>query len=188
MDEELHFDDLQAWRAWLEANHDRDDPLWMRFYKGPDRRTGISYTDAVEEALCWGWIDSLIKRIDDSVYVRKFSRRRPGSNWSATNRKRVKKLLEERRMQQPGLTLIEAIDLEGNPPTPATAAPTEPPPAFAEALAGNERARREFEQLPPSQKRRYVGWILAAKREETRRRRSAEAVQLLAEGKRLEMK
>jgi uncharacterized protein YdeI (YjbR/CyaY-like superfamily) len=188
MDEGLHFDDLQAWRSWLATNHANDEPVWIRFYKKPAHRSGISYTDAVEEALCWGWIDSLIKRMDDSVYVRKFSRRRPGSNWSAANRKRVKKLLTEGRMQQPGRALIDGVDLDADPPNPATVAPAEPPPVFAEALAGNERARKEFERLPPSHKKRYVGWILSAKREETRRRRSAEAVQLLAAGKRLEMK
>lgn len=188
MDEGLHFDDLQSWRTWLSANSDSEQPIWMRFYKGANQPAGISYTDAVEEALCWGWIDSLIKRIDERAYLRKFSRRRPDSNWSATNRTRVKKLIEQGRMHQPGLRLIEGVDLDAAPPNPATAAPTEPPPALAQALAANERARREFERLPPSHKKRYVGWILAAKREETRRRRSAEAVQLLAEGKRLEMK
>src|SRR3990172_2683017 len=92
-----HFDGLDDWRRWLEANHGSRDPVWIRFYKEPSAPPSIGYTDAVEEALCWGWIDSLIKRIDDELYLRKFTPRNPGSNWSASNRKRVRKLLAEGR-------------------------------------------------------------------------------------------
>jgi uncharacterized protein YdeI (YjbR/CyaY-like superfamily) len=184
-DDGMHFDDLETWRAWLEVNHGTTEPVWIRFYKKPTGRRTIRYDDAIEEALSWGWIDSLIKRVDDDLYLRKFTPRKAGSNWSALNRKRVRKLIAEGRMQPPGLALIEGVDLDEAPPNPATAAPIEPPSELAGLLATNETASREFEKLPPSQKRRYIGWIMAAKRNETRARRAAEAVEMLERGERL---
>jgi uncharacterized protein YdeI (YjbR/CyaY-like superfamily) len=156
------------------------------FYK--DGTPSISYADAVEEARCWGWIDSLIKRVDDRIYLRKFSRRRAGSNWSASNRKRVRALLEAGRMQPPGLAMIEGVDLSAAPPNPATVASVEPPPVLAASLAESPAAQAGFDKLPPSHRRRFVAWISEAKRHETRERRAAEAVAMLERGERLGMK
>ncbi len=103
METGLHFPDLSSWRSWLAQNYTNPDAIWIRCYKKHTGRSSVSYNDAVEEALCWGWIDSLIKRVDDDVYLRKLSPRKQGSNWSTSNRRRVKKLLAEGRMQPAGL-------------------------------------------------------------------------------------
>ena len=182
----LHLKDLTAWRNWLNSNHDTESEVWVTFYK--DGTEGISYADAVEEALCWGWIDSLVKRIDEREYVRKFTPRRAGSNWSASNRKRVRKLLDQGRMMEPGLAAIKDVDLSEAPRNPVPAAPDTPPAELARALKRSPDAERTFRELPQSERKKYTAWILDAKKSDTKSRRIAEAVESLARGKRLGLK
>ncbi len=94
------------WRAWLEENHHRETEIWLVFYKSHTGHPCVSYEDAVEEALCFGWIDSLVKRIDDDRYAQKFSPRKPGSKWSVSNRRRMAKLIREGRMTPAGLATV----------------------------------------------------------------------------------
>lgn len=184
--DQLHLKDSDAWRKWLQSHHDSESDVWVTFYK--DGTEGISYADAVEEALCWGWIDSLVKRIDEREYVRKFTPRRAGSNWSASNRKRIRKLLDQGRMMEPGLALIGNVDLSAEPENPVTAASGKPSAEFARALEQSPDAERTFNALPQSERRKYVAWIQAAKKAQTKTRRIAEAVELLARGERLGLK
>jgi uncharacterized protein YdeI (YjbR/CyaY-like superfamily) len=107
----LHFENRSAWRAWLAARHGESASIWIEFYK--DGTPGVSYRETLEEALCWGWIDSLIKRVDGRVYVRKFSRRSPNSAWSELNKKLVAGLEAAGRMTPAGLAAIAAAKCNG---------------------------------------------------------------------------
>jgi uncharacterized protein YdeI (YjbR/CyaY-like superfamily) len=182
---ELHFEARESWRAWLEENHDGSDVVWLVFYKKHTGRTSISYNAAVEEALCFGWIDSLVKRLDEDRFARKFTPRTDPRKWSASNLKRVEKLIASGRMTEAGLAKFNP-DPE---PQPAQSARTlDPPPFFTDALAKNPAAQAFFEQLAPSYRRNFIGWVCSAKRENTRQRRLAEAISLLSQGKKLGMK
>ena len=177
--------DLKAWRAWLIKNHASEKEVWLVFPKTHTRQQTISYEDAVQEALCHGWIDSLIKRIDDRAYARKFTPRTDTKNWSALNKKRVAKLIQEGRMTKTGLAKFVQAGTSGT----AAPKPRSLPAKFMEqALKGTPHAWAAFQRLAPSHQRAYTGWIADAKREETRQRRLAEAIRMLAENKKLGLK
>ncbi len=176
----------EEWRAWLLGNHDRSPGIWFVFYK---RRTGkktVTYDDAVEEALCFGWIDSTVRRLDDERYCQRFTPRKERSTWSALNRKRVARLIKDGLMTEHGLRLVKVAKRTArwNPPELAV----EMVPEFEKALAGNKKAQEAFEALAPSYRKQYVGWIGVAKRPETKAKRVKESVALLAQGKKLGMK
>ena len=174
---------LLEWRRWLAAHHDSESEVWLVFHKRHTGRTSIAYLDALDEALCFGWIDSLIRRIDDECYARKFTPRKPDSKWSAINRERYAKLADSGRLKPAGLE---------RPPTERSYAPkpTIPkmPRYIAEALRERPRALGHFERLPPSHRRYIIGWIDSAKKRETKLRRLAEALRVLSAGKRLGLK
>jgi uncharacterized protein YdeI (YjbR/CyaY-like superfamily) len=182
---EEHFVDRASWRAWLEANRESTRELWMVCYKKHTGRENISYDDAVEEALCVGWIDSLIKRLDEDRYARKFTPRTNTGKWSELNLRRVAKLKAEGRMTPTGLA---RLDPDVKPVASAAKRPLEVPPFFQEALEASPAARAFFAQLAPSYRRQFVGWVSEAKREATRQKRLSEAISLMAQGKKLSMK
>ena len=182
---QLHFERRESWRAWLERHHADKGPVWLVFYKKHTGRAGISYDEAVEEALCFGWIDSLIKRLDDRSYARKFTPRTDTHRWSETNLQRVARLKAAGLMTPAGLAKIAAGVQAALPPAKTTQGV---PEFIQDALAANTAALAFFSRLAPSHQRNVVGWICAAKRDETRRRRLAEALELLAQGKTLGMK
>jgi len=177
------------WRSWLEKHHDREKELWLIFYKKHTGRTGLAYEEAVQEALCFGWIDGILKRIDDEKHTIRFSPRRKNSIWSQTNKKRVARMIAEMRMTEAGLAKVAAAKRNGQWENASVQRPTpEIPSELNQALAGNKAARENFENLAPSYRRQYIWWIAIAKRAETRRKRVVEAVRLLAENKKLGMK
>ena len=143
--------------------------------------------DAIEEALCFGWIDSTIRRIDDETFARKFSRRRPGSEWSQLNIRRARKLIEEGRMSPAGLAALNAPSRRVDRISPRDA-PLTPPSDLAHAIDLNTRAQASYARFPPSAKRAYHSWILNARRPETRARRVAEAVERIANNERTLLK
>jgi uncharacterized protein YdeI (YjbR/CyaY-like superfamily) len=146
----------------------------------------VSYNDAVEEALCFGWIDSTIKRVDDEKYVQKFTPRNKGSQWSDHNKRRVRKMIEENRMTPAGMEAINGVDLTVTVRKPA--ADPAIPGYFMDALKDNRAAFRNFSSLPPSGRKLYLLWISDAKKEETRQKRLQECLMLLEQGKKLPMK
>ena len=186
---QLYFTDRDKWRDWLGEHHAASSGIWLVFYKKATSKPTIEYGAAVEEALCFGWIDSIIKKIDDEKYVRKFTPRKDKSDWSALNKKRVAKMIKAGRMTAAGLAKIRAAKKNGSwnqdGKTPRS---LEIPPEFAEALARNKKARENFEKLAATYRRHYLGWIAAAKRPETRKRRLDESIALLETGKKLGMK
>ena len=172
--------DRKTWRAWLAENHGSESEVWLAFQKVRTGQPGMSYDDAVEEALCYGWIDSIIQRIDDDSYARKFTPRTNNLTWSELNKRRIAKLIQENRMTDAGLAKIGYSNPERKRPKPERKALSVP--AFMEtALQARQKAWENFKRLAPSYQRKYVGWIMAAKREETRQKRLEEAIQLLTE-------
>jgi uncharacterized protein YdeI (YjbR/CyaY-like superfamily) len=174
------------WRKWLDEHHDSESEVWLVFHKRHTGVTSIAYLDALDEALCFGWVDSLIKRLDDSRYARKFTPRKANSRWSEINRKRYAALKASGRLKPGGINRAPTDRSSGRPPRfqmPATV-----PTYIQAALAKHPAARRHFEELAPSHRRRYVGWIESAKHEETKARRLKEAIRLLMAGKPLGLK
>ena len=101
------FNDRDEWRAWLEEHHQSESEVWLIYYKGHTGKKSIRYEEAVEEALCFGWIDSKVKRIDEEKYMQRYTQRNELSNWSESNKKRVKKLIAKGLMTQAGLEKVE---------------------------------------------------------------------------------
>jgi uncharacterized protein YdeI (YjbR/CyaY-like superfamily) len=189
----LYVPDRNSWRDWLHKHGSTEKEIWLIYYKKHTKKPSIPYGDAVEEALCFGWIDSLVRRIDDERYMQKYTPRKPRSTWSVHNVRRVEKMMAEGKMTEKGLWLYEFAREKGLLPeteekTPGRDSFPEAPPEFMDALKANPRAEDFYNSLAPSYKLQYAGWIAAAKREETRRRRIDEAVQLLESGQKLGMK
>ena len=186
--------DRAAWRAWLEGHHDSVTEVWLVFYKAHTGKARLRYEEAVEEALCWGWIDSLVRRLDDERYAQKFTPRKPGSQWSASNRRRVARLVREGRMTPAGMAKVSfrvGPDDESAAIAEAERAARRDvvlDPALERELMADAVAAASFDRLAPSHRRNYVRWIMSGKREATRRRRLAEAIARLREGKTLGLK
>lgn len=175
------------WHKWLARHHDSESEVWLIFQKVHTARLSISYSDALDEALCFGWVDSLVKRLDDSRYARKFTPRKADSRWSAVNRKRYAALKAGGRLQPAGIRRAPT-DRTYGPRPPRYEAPATIPRYIQTALRKEPAAWSHFQGLPPSHRRRYLGWIESAKREDTKVRRLQEAVRLLVEGKPLGLK
>jgi uncharacterized protein YdeI (YjbR/CyaY-like superfamily) len=175
------------WRDWLEKHHASESEVWLVFHKQHTGVASIDYKDALDEALCFGWVDSLVKRLDDRRFARKFTPRRPDSRWSTINRKRYEELKVTGRLKPAGIE--QAPTDRGYGPRPARLPlPAKLPPYIQAALKKHPAASRHFDALPPSQRRRYVAWIESAKRDETKLRRLKEAIRLLTAGKVLGLK
>jgi uncharacterized protein YdeI (YjbR/CyaY-like superfamily) len=175
---------LEQWRKWLADHHAVESEVWLVFRKRHTGRPSIAYGDAVDEALCFGWIDSLIKRLDDERYARKFTPRKPESRWSTINRKRYVQLKANGRLMPAGLSRVPT-DRSGDAPKVSL---SKVPRYIQEALRKHATAGSHFEKLAPSHRRRYVGWIDSAKQQETKLRRLQEAIRKLAGGEKLGLK
>jgi len=176
---ELYFKTRKEWREWLEKNHDTADEVWLRFYKKPSGKPRIPYNEAVEEALCFGWIDGKIKRINEDYYIQRFTPRRKGSRWSKYNIDRVQKLIREGLMTPPGLKvyqealvkpeLIYDNRADGDPDIPLD---------LMKELNRNKTALNNFLKFSRSARRIYIEWLKSGKRPETRERRIIRIVEL----------
>jgi uncharacterized protein YdeI (YjbR/CyaY-like superfamily) len=173
----------QEWQTWLRRHHASSPGIWLAFYKNHTGMKSIPYEDSVREALCFGWIDSLIKRLDDDQYARKFTPRKPISKWSDVNRKRWVELKAAGLLTEAGLAAS---------PTDNKYAPLQTIPGLptyiAKALKANPKAWGFFQKLAPSYRRHFVAWIHMAKRPETREKRIRGSIALLAAGRKLGLK
>jgi uncharacterized protein YdeI (YjbR/CyaY-like superfamily) len=169
----------QEWRNWLSKQHDSESEIWLVFPKRHTGVTSLSYEDAVEEALCFGWVDSLIRRLDDDRFARKFTPRKADSKWSTINRRRYAGLASRGLLAEPGLKRAPT-GRSGDAPRPSL---SKIPSYITKALKTDPRAAAFFESLAPSYKRAYIAWIDSAKKEETKQKRVAEALTLLAAGR-----
>jgi uncharacterized protein YdeI (YjbR/CyaY-like superfamily) len=178
------------WREWLAKNHNKEaQGIWLVFYKKGSDQASIDYEDAVEEALCFGWIDSIIKNIDAEKYIRKFTPRKIDSRWSELNKKRAAKAMREGKMTQYGLLKMEAAKKSGlwdkdSRPKMNIKIQEE----FADALKKNKKAEEFYNKLAPSYKKHFIGWIQSAKQQQTKNSRIKESIDLLAQGKKLGLK
>jgi uncharacterized protein YdeI (YjbR/CyaY-like superfamily) len=174
------------WRKWLDAHHRSESEIWLVFHKRHTAVECLSYDDAVEEGLCFGWIDSIVRRLDDDRYARKFTPRTADSWWSTANRRRYAKLKARGALAAAGLERPPTGRIR-DAPRP-NVSPSALPVYIEQALKTNARAWAYFEQLAPSYRRSYVAWIDSAKRNETKAKRLGEAVSLLAAGQKLGLK
>jgi len=168
----------ERWRRWLAKHHASESEVWLIFHKQHTGKPSVAYNDAVDEALCYGWIDSLIKRVDDDRYARKFTPRKVDSNWSSANIKRYAALKASNRLAAPGL--------ERSPdgrPVVDMARPGYVPEYIEQAIRKNARAWKFFENLAPSYRRLYVTWVDSAKREVTKQSRLRQAIEMLKSGR-----
>jgi len=174
----------KAWRQWLEEHHDKLPGVWFTFYKKESGKPRVTYDEAVEEALCFGWIDSLPKKIDEHRSALKFSPRRPKSVWSELNIKRVQELIDKKLMTRVGLEKIERAKADGSWEKLSASnlqVKTGVIPADLEkALKKNKEALINFRAFSPSCKKQFLSWIDSAKRPETRTARITQTVAMSA--------
>jgi uncharacterized protein YdeI (YjbR/CyaY-like superfamily) len=181
--ENLYVRSRQQWRAWLQQHHASSPGIWFVFYKKHAEMKSIPYEDAVREALCFGWIDSLVKRLDDDRFVLKFTPRKPTSKWSDTNRRRWAELKAAGALAPAGLAAAPTANRYAPKPTiPAL------PAYIVRRLKSNRKAWAFFQTLSRTDRRHYVVWIHIAKLPQTREKRLRESVALLAAGKKLGLK
>jgi len=186
---ELYVTDGEQWHSWLEKNCGTAKGVWLVYYKVHTGKPSIPYGDSVEEALCFGWIDGIIKKLDDERFCRKFMPRRIKSSWSETNKKRAEKMIRHRKMTEAGMVRIEEAKESGEWSTVRLRSKKFTiPPFFLKVLANNRKAFRYFNSLAPSYKRNFVGWVSSAKQEKTRLKRLAEAMRFLEQNKKLPLK
>jgi uncharacterized protein YdeI (YjbR/CyaY-like superfamily) len=148
-----------AWRAWLKKNHATAPEIWLVYYKKGSGRPRVPYNDAVEEALCFGWIDSIVKPIDENRYAQRFSPRRPKSVLSAMNAERIRRLIAVGRMTAPGLAAVRKQLGDGA----TKARPRKLPADILAALRADASAWKNFRAFPESYKRIRIGWIDASR-------------------------
>jgi uncharacterized protein YdeI (YjbR/CyaY-like superfamily) len=178
------FETPAALRRWFKAHHASSAELWIGFYKKDSGRRGVVYKQALDEALCFGWIDGMVRRVDDASYMQRFTPRRPRSNWSAVNIAKMRALVDEGRAQPAGLAAFErrtpdrsAVHSYEQRQMAALSA------AERRAVKANPTAWSFFEAQPPHYKRTVAWWIQSAKKDETRTRRLASLIDFSARGR-----
>jgi len=164
----VHADDRATWRAWLEANHATSSGAWLVTWRRRSGRLGLDYEAAIEEALCFGWVDSTAGRVDDDRGKLYFAPRKPRSGWAATNKARIERLLAEGRMAPAGITAIERAKANGSWEVLDSAERLVVPADLAAALDARPPAAANFAGFPPSARKQMLAWVALAMRPETR--------------------
>ncbi len=175
--------DRAAWRDWLVVNHESSSGIWLAVGKKGNRVTRLSYDDAVEEALCFGWIDSTVNRLDADRFKQLFTPRRPKSTWARTNKERVERLTSAGLMTPAGFAAIEVAKENGSWESIDDVESLTVPEDLATALAANPDAERFFGQLRESRHKLALYWITSAKRSATREKRISAIVEAAAQGR-----
>jgi uncharacterized protein YdeI (YjbR/CyaY-like superfamily) len=180
----FHPRSLKEWRAWLKANHRTAKNVWLVLHKKSSPGPGIEYAESVEEALCYGWIDSKPQKRDEHTYLLYFTERKKGSVWSKINKQRIARLIKEGRMTAAGMKKIDAAKKDGSWSTLDPVDELEIPGELSKAFARNKKALKHFEAFPQGIKKQLVYWVLSAKREETRSVRIKDIVSKAARNER----
>ena len=177
----FYAENIMVWHEWLVLHHLDEPEIWLIYYKKGSGKPGIQYEESVEEALCFGWVDSLVKKIDDEKYARKFTPRKSGSQWSELNIIRAQRMVEQGRMTENGLRLFEESQIRSQVNVLSR----------KEILEAYRMKLMEsldldlltlFRALAPSHQRQYAGWVMSAKKEETRQKRIEEMSVALSRG------
>jgi uncharacterized protein YdeI (YjbR/CyaY-like superfamily) len=171
-----------AWRAWLQENHTLKQSVWLIYYKKKTNMPSLSWSDAVDEALCFGWIDSTAKPIDEDTYMQFFSKRKPKSVWSKVNKEKVKRLLEENLIAEAGLASIEIAKQNGSWTILDEVEELIIPDDLETAFNNHEGSKDFFLSLSKSVRKAILQWLVLAKQQETRQRRINEIVERAALG------
>jgi uncharacterized protein YdeI (YjbR/CyaY-like superfamily) len=179
------FSTHEKFRQWLERHHDTASELWLGFYRLSARKKGITYAEAVDEALCFGWIDGIRKSIDDESYTNRFTPRKPKSNWSNINVKHMARLIADGRMHPAGLKAFEARDEKRTGIYSFENKPKTLPAAYEKKLKANKKAWKFFDAQAPWYKRTASHWVMSAKQEATREKRLGELIADSANGLRV---
>ena len=180
----VHADDRATWRAWLEANHATARGAWLVTWRPRTGRAYLDYDAAVEEALCFGWVDSTGGHFDDDRGKLYFALRKPRSGWAATNKARVERLIAEGRMAPAGLAAIERAKANGSWELLDSVERLDVPDDLATALERLPAAAANFAAFPPSARKMLLGWVALARRPETRASRIAEIAEAAARNER----
>lgn len=170
-----------VWRKWLEKNHIKEKSVFLIIYRKKCEVPSVYYSEAVDEALCFGWIDSVPKKRDAISYYLLFSKRNPKSNWSRVNKIKVERLLKEDKITEAGQKMIDLAKTTGTWTALDHVYDLKVPEDLQERLAKNKNALKHFEAFSPSSKRGILEWIHSAKRPETRQKRLKEIVRLAAQ-------
>ena len=174
----LNFKDTQEWRHWLEQNHRKAKEARVAIYKKRSKLPGLRYEEALEEALCFGWIDGIMKSIDQDRFVLRFSPRKANSIWSRRNKDKAEQLVAQGRMTTAGLSRIDEAKKNGSWDAAYTNKTREEiPPDLEKALMKNPTARKNFQRFANSYRNMYIGWINGAKTEKTRKKRITEVIE-----------
>jgi len=179
----------KEWRNWLEKNNSGTREIWLIYYKKHTNKPTITYRDSVEEAICFGWIDGIKKKIDDERYTHRFTPRKNNSKWSPTNIDIAKRMIQAKMMTSEGLQAYEQgkeydLDFLKIHSSIENKLPSE----LEQKIKNNEIAWNNFNSLAPGYKKQYILWIKSAKRNETKQKRFSEAIKLLEQNKKLGMK
>jgi uncharacterized protein YdeI (YjbR/CyaY-like superfamily) len=180
----VHADDRSTWRAWLEANHATVRGAWLVTWRPRSGHPSLDYEASVEEALCFGWVDSTGGRVDDDRGKLYFAPRTPRSVWAASNRARIERLIEGGRMAPAGLAAVERAKANGSWDVLEAAERLEIPHDLAAALETHPPAAANFAAFPPAARRRLLAWVAVARRPETRAGRIARIVDTAARNER----
>lgn len=178
----LYAKNRKAFRTWLEKNHEKEKNVWLVLYNKSSATKSIEYVEAVEEALCFGWIDSKPNKRDSESRYQYFAKRKPTGVWSSINKQRIEKLVEQSLMTKAGLAAIDQAKKNGSWNALDRIDKIEIPPDLADALAKNKKAADQFKSFAPSSKKIILNWIYNAKRPETRKQRVTDTVKLAAKG------
>lgn len=170
--------DQQAWRMWLAENHESKESVWLIIFKKESGIPSVYYPEAVDEALCFGWIDSLPNKRDDKSYYLFFSKRKLKSNWSKVNKLKVQRLMKENKMMPQGIKMVEYAKQAGTWDALNQVDNLVIPEAMALLFEKNPVAKLNFDNFPPSTKRGILEWILNARQEATKLKRITETVEL----------
>ncbi|CAD5250644.1 MULTISPECIES: YdeI family protein [unclassified Imperialibacter] len=177
----LHAASQQAWREWLEVNHETEKSVWLIIYKKESGTPSVYYPEAVDEALCFGWIDSKPNKRDEKSYFQFFSKRNPKSKWSGVNKRKVTRLHNEGRMAPAGLKMVELARQTGTWEALNDVETLSIPHDMEALLKNTPAAATNFSNFPPSTRRGILEWVSNAKKPETRQKRIEETVSLAAQ-------
>lgn len=175
--EEICPKNKEEWREWLKLNHKEKDAVWLIFYKTSSPNFNLSWSESVDESLCFGWIDSTKKKIDNERFKQYFSKRKPKSIWSKINKDKIKNLIDQKLMKEAGYKCIEVAKENGSWTILDTVENLEIPKDLEEELKNQKGAMQYFENLSNSSKKSLLYWIISAKRDETRNKRILEIVE-----------
>jgi uncharacterized protein YdeI (YjbR/CyaY-like superfamily) len=181
---QVHADDRATWRAWLEANHATSGGAWLVTWRARSGRAGLAYEAAVEEALCFGWVDGTAAKVDEDRGKQYYAPRKPRSGWAATNKARVERLIADGRMTPAGLAAIERARANGSWEILDSVERLEVPDDLAAALAAHPPAATNFAAFPPSARKQNLAWIAFAMRPDTRASRVRQVAEAAARNER----